>query len=308
MKTKRIGEWLEITIPPKWNEFTIERIMKKELLVPRKLLHKYRSDRSVTLNNESKHWKQTRVQSGDLLRIRVFAPQEMEVTPTYMDIDVIYEDDHLLVVNKPAGIDTHPNQPGQSNTLVNATASYFQINGIEASPKYVHRLDRDTSGAILFAKHELAIATLGELLKERKITRTYLAWAQGKVKPAKGKINEPIGKDRHHPVRRRVSQSGQPAETYYEAIMYDDKKKATLLKLQLSTGRTHQIRVHLSFKGHPLLGDTLYGGEENPSCKQALHAAKLTFIHPFTEKKIECSAYPLRDTPLFTKEHIQLLE
>ncbi|GGF24537.1 pseudouridine synthase [Halobacillus andaensis] len=308
MKTKRIGEWIEITIPQKWQGYTIERIMKKELLVPRKLLHKFRSERSVTLNNESKHWKQTHVEAGDRLRIQVFAPQELEVVPTFMDIDIVYEDDHLLVINKPVGIDTHPNQPDQTNTLVNAAAFYFQMNGIEATPKYVHRLDRDTSGAILFAKHELAIATLGQQLKERKIKRTYIAWAHGKVKLKKGTIDQPIGKDRHHPVRRRVSKGGQPAETNYEVLDYDPKRKASLLKLQLNTGRTHQIRVHLSFIGHPLLGDTLYGGDAHTSYKQALHAAKLSFIHPFTEENIECLAMPPKDTPLFKEEHVRSLE
>ncbi len=307
MKTKRTGEWLELIIPEKWDAYSIERIMKKELLVPRKLLHKYRTERSVTLNKESKHWKQTFVKAGDVLRIRVFAPQELEVTPAYMDIDVIYEDDHLLVVNKPVGVDTHPNQPGETNSLVNAVAFYFQMNGIEASPKYVHRLDRDTSGAVLFAKHELAIAVLGQQLKDRDIKRTYLAWAHGSIKRTKGTINKPIGKDRHHPVRRRVSTNGQAAETLFEVIQYDPKRKASLLKLQLNTGRTHQIRVHLAYIGHPLLGDVLYGGKEEVSYKQALHAAKLTFVHPFTEEQIECLAPPPEDSPLFFNEHVQSL-
>ncbi|MFC7322877.1 RluA family pseudouridine synthase [Halobacillus campisalis] len=307
MKTKRQGEWLEVIVPQKWDGFTIERIMKKEWLVPRKLLHKFRTERSVTLNNESKHWKQTTVKTGDALRIRLFEPQDLEVTPTYMEIDVIYEDDHLLVVNKPVGIDTHPNQHEQANTLVNGVAFYFQSHGIEASPKYVHRLDRDTSGAILFAKHDLAIARLGQQLKERKIKRTYIAWAHGKVKPAKGEINQPIGKDRHHPVRRRVSKNGQDAMTHYERIDYSPEFKASLLKLDLSTGRTHQIRVHLSHMGYPLLGDELYGGKSDPHYKQALHAARLTFTHPFTEEHIECLALPNENSTLFKPYHFERL-
>ncbi|MFC7063903.1 RluA family pseudouridine synthase [Halobacillus seohaensis] len=307
MKTKRQGEWLEVTVPEKWNEFTIERIMKKEWNVPRKLLHKFRTEKAVTLNNEPRHWKQTKVQTGDALRIRLFEPQEMEVAPTFMEVDVIYEDDHLLVVNKPVGLDTHPNQPDQTDTLVNAVAFYFQMNGIEATPKYVHRLDRDTSGAILFAKHDLAIASLGQQLKDRSIKRTYIAWAHGKVKPNKGEIHEPIGKDRHHPVRRRVSPGGQNAETHYELLDYNSVRKASLLKLQLNTGRTHQIRVHTSFIGHPLLGDVLYGGKSNHEYKQALHAAKLTFIHPFTEEHIECLALPDPSSKLFENKHVQLL-
>ncbi|TGB03959.1 RluA family pseudouridine synthase [Halobacillus salinus] len=308
MKTKRIGEWLEVTVPEKWKGVTVEKIMKKRWNVPRKLIHRFRTNKEVTVNNEIVHWKDTTVQTGDALRIRLFAPQPLEVTPTYMDVDVLYEDDHLLVVNKPEGMFTHPNSEGQTDTLVNAVASYFQINGIEATPKYVHRLDKDTSGAVLFAKHDLAIAMLGEELKERNIKRTYLALAQGKVKPKKGIINEPIGKDRHHPTRRRVSPNGQTAETHYERIEYLPSLQASLVRLQLQTGRTHQIRVHMSHVGHPLIGDELYGGKGNYNGQQALHAAQLTFIHPFTEESVSTFAMPPVDSPFFTEEHVHKLQ
>lgn len=308
MKTKRMGDWLEVIIPEKWNGYTIERILKKEWNVPRKLMHSFRSNREVTLNNENPHWKTAHVKSGDIFRIRLFRPQRLEVTPTFMDIEVIYEDDHILIVNKPAGVFTHPNTPNDHDTLVNGVAFYFQMNGIEATPKYVHRLDRDTSGAILFAKHDLAIAMLGKDLQERKIKRTYLAWAHGKLKPAKGKVEQPIGKDRHHPVRRRVSSGGQHAETHYEVLSYDKAHNASLLKLQLQTGRTHQIRVHLSYIGHPLLGDEMYGGKGSIDYKQALHAARLTLIHPFTDQEIRCLAMPMANSPLFTHRQVESLE
>lgn len=308
MKTKRMGDWLEVIIPDQWDGFTVEKILKKEWNVPRKLMHSFRSNKEVTLNNESPHWKTAKVKSGDILRVRLFRPQPLEVTPTYMDIDVIYEDDHMLVVNKPAGVFTHPNTPHEHDTLVNGVAFYFQMNGIESTPKYVHRLDRDTSGAILFAKHDLAIAMLGKELQERKIKRTYLAWAHGKLKPRRGKIEQPIGKDRHHPVRRRVSQGGQHAETHYEVLSYHSTPDASLVKLQLQTGRTHQIRVHLSHIGHPLLGDEMYGGKGSIDYKQALHAARLTLIHPFTEKEIQCLAMPTKDSPLFTDEQVRSLD
>lgn len=309
MQTKRIGDWLEVIIPEKWNGLTIENIMKKKWKVPRKLVHKFRTNKEVTLNNEVLHWKDHRVKSGDTLRIRMFAPQPLEVTPTYMEIDVLYEDDHLLIVNKPAGLFTHPNTSEETDTLVNGVAFYFQMNGIEATPKYVHRLDRDTSGAILFAKHDLAIALLGDLLQKRKIKRTYIAWAHGKIKPKKATIKKAIGKDRHHPVRRRVSPGGQEAETYYEVLDYDPSRKASLIKLQLQTGRTHQIRVHMSHIGHPLLGDHLYGGESKSGeeDKQALHAAELTFLHPFTEEEVHTLALPPVESTLFRKAHVDLL-
>ncbi|UOQ43807.1 RluA family pseudouridine synthase [Halobacillus salinarum] len=304
LQTTRKGEWFEIIVPAKWDGSTVEQVLRNKWNVPRKLLHKFRSTRGVTLNNEIPHWKTHTVHDGDILRIRLFEPQPLEVVPAYMDIDVVFEDDHLLVVNKPAGIGTHPNTPENTSTLVNGVAFYFQSNGIEATPKYVHRLDRDTSGALLFAKHDLAIATLGNQLKKREIKRTYLAWVEGKVKTKQGTICEPIGKDRHHPVRRRVSKTGQEAETDYEVIEYNPERKATLLKLQLKTGRTHQIRVHLSYIGHPLMGDDLYGGKAKISHKQALHAAKLTFVHPFTEEEVTCYAHADSEIKLFTESQI----
>lgn len=309
MKTRRSGEWLEVIVPEKWDGMTVDRIIRKEYHVPRKLVHRFRSMREVVLNNEqSVHWKATRVKTGDLLKIRLFKPQAMMVSPTEMDIDVVFEDDHLLVVNKPSGIYTHPNTSQETDTLVNGVAAYFKKENIHATPKYVHRLDRNTSGAILFAKHDLAIAMLGRELQQRKIKRTYIAWAQGKISIDKGKICEPIGKDPEHTVRRCVSESGQFAETHYEVLFYDEEKRATLIKLQLETGRTHQIRVHMSFVGHPLLGDEMYGGKAELDFQQALHAARLTFIHPFTEKKVSCLALPDVHSTLFTEAHVKLLE
>ncbi|KHE69047.1 RluA family pseudouridine synthase [Halobacillus sp. BBL2006] len=307
METKRDGEWFEVRIPEKWEGYTVHRIMEKEWHVPRKLMHRFRSNREVTINSDAVHWKDTKVTTGDTLHIRLFKPQPLEVTPAPMNIDVIYEDDHLLVVNKPSGVFTHPNRPSETDTLVNGVAAYFQENGIHATPKYVHRLDRDTSGAILFAKHDLAIAMLGKELQKRTIKRTYLAWAHGKVEPEEGIITKPIGKDLTHPVRRCVSSEGQYAETHYKVMEYSETDHASLLKLHLQTGRTHQIRVHLSHTGHPLVGDKMYGGEGRVNFKQALHAALLTFVHPFTEEVIKCLAFPPSGSPLFSERHIRLL-
>ncbi|ARI78344.1 RluA family pseudouridine synthase [Halobacillus mangrovi] len=307
METKREGEWLKVEVPSKWDGYSVYKIMKKEWHVPRKLMHRFRSNRELTINHKDVHWKDTKVRTGDTLHIRLFKPLPLEVSPSPMDIDVIYEDDHLLVVNKPSGVFTHPNTPFETDTLVNGVAAYFEENMIYSTPKYVHRLDRDTSGAILFAKHDLAIAMLGKELQKRTIKRTYLAWAHGIIQPGEGIITAPIGKDLTHPVRRCVSSEGQYAETHYKVLEYDKESNASLLSLQLQTGRTHQIRVHLSHKGHPLVGDEMYGGEGRIDFKQALHAAVLTFQHPFTEKIIKCFALPPANSPLFSERHLELL-
>ncbi|MYL38274.1 RluA family pseudouridine synthase [Halobacillus litoralis] len=308
MKTTRDGEWLNVIIPHKWDGLTIEKILTREWHVPRKLMHRFRSNNEVMLNGAFPHYKTTSVHTGDHLLLRLFGPEPLEVTPASMPIDPVYEDDHLLVINKPAGVFTHPNRPDEHDTLVNGAAGYFQRRGIPSTPKYVHRLDRDTSGAILFAKHPLATAMLGREIKERKIKRTYLAWVHGRLLPEQGKIIKPIAKDPDHTVKRMVREDGRYAETHYTVLSYDALQDCSLVMLQLETGRTHQIRVHLSAVGYPLIGDTLYGGKGNNHYKQALHAARLTFVHPFTEETIHCYAPPAPSSALFTDTHIDILK
>lgn len=191
-------------------------------------------------------------------------------------------------------MNTHPNNPlEETNTLMNAATYYLQAKGEIRNIRQIHRLDRDTTGAILFAKHGLAGSIFDQLLEKRKIKRTYIAAVHGGLHQKKGTINKPIGRDRHHATRRRVSPSGQTAITHYQVLKEDQANQLTYVKCWLETGRTHQIRVHFSSIGHPIVGDILYGGK--PLVKrQALHAAKLEFIHPFTQEDIVCHA-PVSD-------------
>ncbi|WP_157052653.1 RluA family pseudouridine synthase [Priestia koreensis] len=285
----RKGNWLEIILSTT-NEVTIEEWLKKTWPVPKKLLHKWRMEKSVRLNGETVPW-QTKVSKGDRLEVQVFAEEDHSITPFYVDLDIRFEDDHLLVVNKPAGMDTHPSNEEDDQTLTNAVAFHFLTEGLSLKPRHVHRLDRDTSGALLFAKHHLASAILDGMLEKRQIRRTYIAVAEGIIKTNKGVIKEPIGKDRHHSTRRRVSENGVKAITHYKVLKRDHERQQTLVELSLETGRTHQIRVHLSHLGHPLAGDVLYGGKQNASTtQQALHAIKLAFPHPFTNESISVLA------------------
>jgi len=261
------------------------------------MIHQYRMERTVLINGNLPNWNQL-LSAGDILQIKLFQPEEFTVTPTYFDIEPLYEDDHLFILNKPAKMDTHPNEPSQTNTLLNAAAFHIQANGEELNPRHIHRLDRDTTGAVLFAKHALAGAILDRMLEERKIKRTYLAIAEGLMKKDKGTINKPIGKDRHHPVRRRVSNTGQPAITHYQVIQRLQREGRTIIRCSLDTGRTHQIRVHLSDLGHPLVGDVLYGGSTTYP-RQALHAVKMELPHPFTGETIICHAPFLDQPPIF---------
>lgn len=294
------GEWLDLSVPQNWVGHSIESILKSKLHVPKKQLHQLRMSKGVKQNGEDVAWS-TELQKGDKLQVHLFHPEEYGVIPTYMDLQVVYEDDHVLVVNKPAGMNVHPNEEGQQDTLANGVAYHYQSMGLDTKVRHIHRLDQDTTGAVVFAKHPLAGSIMDRLLEQRSIKRTYLALVHGKVKKKKGTINERIGKDRHHPSRRRVSPTGQDAVTNFEVLDYFSNKDLTLVNVQLDTGRTHQIRVHMSHLGHPLYGDTLYGSKTKGN-RQALHAAKVEFPHPISGEVIECEAPFIEEEDLFPGE------
>jgi 23S rRNA pseudouridine1911/1915/1917 synthase len=300
LKTMRMGEWFQLTIPLEWNRKTVADIFRDVWEAPKKLTHSFRMDSKVLVDGDPVNWN-TPLSAGLKLQVKLFEEEGLQITPNYQDIGILYEDDHVIVVNKPPFMNTHPNDPkADINTLVNAVQYYLQANGENRNIRQVHRLDRDTSGAILFAKHSLAGAILDNMLEKRKIKRTYIALVHGVVKQSTGTVKAPIGRDRHHATKRRVSPTGQDALTHYLVLKVDKDKQLSFIKCWLETGRTHQIRVHLSYLGHPLVGDILYGGKSIVN-RQALHAAKLEFIHPFTQENIICHA-PFLDRPAIFKE------
>ncbi|MGI8387447.1 RluA family pseudouridine synthase [Robertmurraya sp. P23] len=294
LQTKTVGKQFNICIPKDWEKYTIESLFKDYWKAPKKLVHELRMEKNVLINGQEANWT-THFQMGDNLSIPFFLPEPPIVQPTYMEIDILFEDDHLLIANKPAGMDTHPNSEKDHFSLLNGVAFHLQSKGELYYIKHIHRLDRDTTGAVIFAKHRMCGAILDRLLEERKIKRTYVALVEGKMKTSSGSISKPIGRDRHHPTRRRVSSTGQSAVTHYKVHTYNAKNNTTLISCQLDTGRTHQIRVHLSSIGHPLIGDSLYGSRIKQK-RQALHALKVEFTHPFTEENIVCKA-PFVDNP-----------
>jgi len=297
MKMDKSDIWFDLKIPEKWDKITVDQLFRKVWAAPKKIIHQFRMEKCVKVNGENAIWERP-LQTGDFLQIALFQEEDFGVLPDAIEIDVLYEDEHLLVVNKPAGMETHPNEPGQLHTLANAVAYHLKQKGEHRRVRHIHRLDKDTTGAVLFAKHAFSHALLDRMLNERTIKRTYLAIVQGIIKNRTGVINQPIGRDRHHPTRRRVSKTGQNAVTHYQLVKTYPDKKLSMIECTLDTGRTHQIRVHLSSIGHPLAGDVLYGGKPIFT-RQALHARKLTFTHPFTEKKIECIARFLDAPPIF---------
>ncbi|PGS54594.1 RluA family pseudouridine synthase [Bacillus sp. AFS041924] len=283
MEIKKLNPWYKVIVSDEHKNQTVESYLKNRWQFPKKLLHELRMTKGCKLNGEAKPWN-TVILGGDQIEILLFKDEDYGVIPQNQSIEICYEDEHLLIANKPYGIDTHPNEKGQLNTLANGVAFHFQENGLQTKVRHIHRLDKDTTGGVVFAKHALSSAILDSMLSERKIKRTYTAIVDGNVKSQKGTIDEAIGRDRHHPTRRRVSPKGDKAITHYKKIKYLSKLNVTILECQLDTGRTHQIRVHLSFLGHPLIGDQLYGGKIKLLNRQGLHAGNVQFTHPFTNE------------------------
>lgn len=238
-----------------------------------------------------------KIKAGDSVHAKIPAPKTLEVVAEEIPLDILHEDEDIIVINKPRGMVVHPAAGNYSGTLVNAllkhcSGSLSDINGV-IRPGIVHRIDKDTSGVLVIAKNNNAHSILSQKLKEHDINRVYIAAAEGIVPADRGKIDAPIGR---HPVDRKKMavnlKNGRRAVTHFSVL--ERFRSATLLELKLETGRTHQIRVHMSYIGHPLVGDTVYGKKKQKYGfeGQALHAAMLGFEHPRTGEYVEFSAEP----------------
>ncbi|HOJ78052.1 MAG TPA: RluA family pseudouridine synthase [Bacillota bacterium] len=230
-----------------------------------------------------------RLEYGDIIEVTWDEPKPLEVTAEAIPIDILYEDQDVIVVNKPRGMVVHPAAGNYERTLVNALLNHCtDLSGIGGiiRPGIVHRLDKDTSGVLVVAKNDLAHIALTNQLKARQMNRIYQTIVHGRPKES-GRIEGPIGR---HPIQRKkmaVVANGKPAVTNYRVLEYF--KQYSFLEVKLETGRTHQIRVHLSHIGYPVVGDPVYGRKKEvvPIEGQALHAAVLGFIHPRTGDYLE---------------------
>ncbi|MDE6655764.1 MAG: RluA family pseudouridine synthase [Anaeroplasmataceae bacterium] len=234
---------------------------------------------------------------GDIVTIDI--EEEIDFLPDVKKLDILYEDDYLLVLNKPSHILVHPDDKAKRGTLCNIVAYYYKNKGYSYQVRYAHRLDMDTTGVLLFAKDSLTLAKLDEMISTHELKRTYLCLALGKFKNKKGTIDAPIGEDRHHQQRKRISKTGKTAVTHYEVLK--EFKKFSLVQVQLETGRTHQIRVHLASIGHPLLGDELYGAPDLQVPRVMLHSYEAQFIHPVTHEEMRIT----KDIPYDMKQLIK---
>lgn len=256
-------------------------------------IQKLLDEKNVTVNGTSVR-ASYRIKPGDAVVLRVPPPVELRVEPESIPLDIYYEDADVLVVNKPRGMVVHPAEGNYSGTLVNAVLYHCRdlsgINGV-LRPGIVHRLDKDTSGLLMVAKNDVAHLELARQLKDREVTRRYLALVHGNVRAGRGVVDAPIGRDPGDRQRMAVVfKNSKPAVTHYQVNARFENY--TYLELRLETGRTHQIRVHMKYLGHPVVGDPKYGpGRPHFGLDgQFLHAAVLGFRHPGTGEVLQFEA------------------
>lgn len=245
---------------------------------------------AVSINGVAAAKSSQRIKAGDLLAVEIPAPQPSSLLPEAIPLNVVYEDADLLVVDKPAGMVVHPAPGHAGGTLVNALLAYvpgLQLDmGDEARPGIVHRLDKDTSGLLVVAKRRAAHETLSRQMAARQMLKEYIAVVAGKPRPPTGTVDAPIARDPRNRQRMAIVQGGRLARTHYATER--EWERYTLLKATLETGRTHQIRVHMAFLGHPILGDPVYGKRTGKDAaaldltRQFLHAHRLGFTLPST--------------------------
>ncbi len=237
----------------------------------------------------------SKVRRGDRITLTVPPPRPTEVVPQWMPLPVVYQDEHIAVIDKPAGLAVHPGPGHSDHTLVNALLAICpDIQGVggEIRPGIVHRLDKDTSGLMVVAKTHQAHQDISDQIKARLVDKGYLALAMGRVEPDVGVIDERIGRDPYNRKRMAVVPDGRDARTRYRVLEYvmlsgGVRSGYSLLEVALETGRTHQIRVHLAYIGRPLMGDGVYGRSSPMLGRQFLHANRLGFRHPATGEPVE---------------------
>ena len=272
------------------DEIRIDKwICEQNQEISRSMLQKLLKENQVTVNGKAVS-KSYKINNGDCISVEIPEPVELDVLPENIPIEIVYEDDDLLVVNKPKGMVVHPAAGNYNGTLVNALLYHCKgrlssINGV-IRPGIVHRIDKNTSGLLIVAKTDKAHTGLAEQIKSHTFTREYQAVICGRLKDSNGIVEAPIGR---HPVERKkmcvTDKNSKDAKTEYTVL--DEFNGYSHIKLKLYTGRTHQIRVHMSYIGHPVYGDDVYGKASKLCEGQCLHAKKIGFVHPINGEYYE---------------------
>ncbi len=280
---------LEYKIKKEDNGKTINQIMQEQFKFSNKLQSKIIKNKNVLINKKIVDTRQV-AKASEVLEIDLnYEEDNSNILSKKMILEIIYEDDAMLILNKPAGIAVHPSIRHYENSLASGVKYYFERKGIHKKIRPVNRLDLNTSGIIIYAKNEYVQESLIKQMEKGIFQKEYLAIVEGNFANKKGIIDAPIARKEESIIERCISKDGKKAVTKYEVIK--EKENYSLIKCNLLTGRTHQIRIHMAYIGHPIVGDTLYGKKESLIERHALHSYKVSFIHPITKEKVEFEAY-----------------
>ncbi|WP_326910385.1 RluA family pseudouridine synthase [Sedimentibacter sp. MB31-C6] len=266
------------------NDKTVKSILRENLKFSKRLSKSLELSNNIYLNGNTTKLNKS-VFRGDILSIK-FEEEEESFEAVNMQINILYEDTDLLIVNKPPYMVVHPTKSHQNDTIANGVAYYFKQKGIHRKVRLVNRLDMNTSGIVIIAKNPYAHNELANQMKSNVVDKYYYAIVKGAVEKDEDIINEPIARLKPDDIIRVVNPSGKECITHYQVENRLIDGTNTLVKLKLETGRTHQIRVHMKYIGHPILGDTLYGQESSLIERQALHCYEMKFQQPITKELI----------------------
>ena len=284
---------LELTLDENTAFQPLERVLKNSLgLTKRQISQAKFRETGICINGKKQRISYVGT-PGEVLTVCLEERSENtgKVLPQQGELEILYEDPDILAVNKPAGMPCHPGRGHYLDSLGNLAAGLFEKRGEPCPVRIIGRLDKDTSGVVILAKNQAAGARLGEQKAKGIFRKEYIGLAQGHLKEPEGRIREPIGKMPGEKLKMQVTPEGKSADTSYQALKF--LENATLARWKIFTGRTHQIRVHMAWLGHPLLGDPIYGTGENPYFPGlALHCAKAVFLQPFTGEKVVIQAPP----------------
>lgn len=283
---------LSYIIDDKNNFLTIGEFLQEQDYSRHVIIHLKQTEQGILLNNK---WAyvHTVLNAGDILTVQIIEETSSEnIVPTPMQLDIVYEDEDIIVINKAANTPIHPSINNYDNSLANGLAYYYQKQNLPFIFRCVNRLDKDTTGLVLLAKNIYSSSVLSNQVRNRQIHREYLAIVEGKLKQ-EGTINAPIGRKEGSIIERCIDfEKGQSAITHYKVTAYNNGY--SLASIILETGRTHQIRVHMKYINHPLPGDFIYNPNYHHINRQALHSYKLSFLHPITKEAMTFTA-PLPD-------------
>ena len=263
----------------------LKQILKLEFGLSDRLLLRLKTNKKIFINDKIAFINDL-IHLNDTISVLIdFEEDNSNIVPTQMNLNIVYEDEFMLILNKPAGIAIHPSCMHFDNSLSNGVKYYFDSIGLKKKIRPVNRLDKDTSGLVVFAKNEYIQECLVNQMKSKSFKKEYFAILSGILENKTGTINAPIAREEDSIIKRCVREDGDISITHYEVIKILNNNMC-LVNFILETGRTHQIRVHSSYIGHPIIGDTLYGSFSNLISRQALHSYKIEFIHPILKEKM----------------------